>query len=288
MIGRQTLNAPSDAIASILGVIGISRELSSGISASRFAEPLFEALGAREVSSLDASDYEGASIVHDLNKPLPKALANRFSLVFDGGSLEHVFNIPQAFKNCMEMVCIEGHFIQVSPANNYTGHGFWQFCPELMYRIFSPKNGFDIKTILIHEHTMQTTAKGYPSASFGTWYKAGDPASHRNRIGLMNDKRTFVCTIARRVNYVSIFTRFPQQSDYVRAWDKAKNVSRAKTPPYEIGSTSSPQLSVRQLIPQPLKSLMRSARDAIKLKLGLFDRRYYRRISDDDITHGRL
>ena len=104
-----------------------------------------------QVSSVDASDYERATHIHDFNQPLPASLANRFSVVHDGGTIEHVFNIPQAFKNCMEMVRVGGHFIQVNVANNYMGHGFWQFCPELIYRIFSRENGFQIKAVLMHE-----------------------------------------------------------------------------------------------------------------------------------------
>ena len=119
-IGRQVVGGPPDVIASILGVIGISRKQACGALQGRFAEPLFALFGARQVSSIDASNYEGASFIQDLNQPLPTSLTNRFSLVHDGGTIEHVFNVPQAFKNCMEMVRIGGHFIQVNCANNYT------------------------------------------------------------------------------------------------------------------------------------------------------------------------
>jgi hypothetical protein len=69
----------------------------------------------------------------------------QFSVVYGAETIEHVFNILQAFKNCMEMVCVSGHF---NVANNYMGHGFWQFGPELIYRIFSRENGFQIKAVL--------------------------------------------------------------------------------------------------------------------------------------------
>src|ERR1039458_2926109 len=76
-----------------------------------FAEPFFSAFGARQVHSLDASAFEGADFVHDLNCPVEENLKQRFDLVFDGGTLEHVFNLPTAQKNCMEMLCENGCFI---------------------------------------------------------------------------------------------------------------------------------------------------------------------------------
>src|SRR5439155_26296377 len=68
-----------------------------------YAEPLFRALGAKEVVSLDASKYQGSSFEHDMNLPIPEKFQQQFDVVYDGGSIEHVFNAPQALKNCMQM-----------------------------------------------------------------------------------------------------------------------------------------------------------------------------------------
>jgi uncharacterized protein with PIN domain len=198
---------------------------------------------------VDASDYEQATHIHDFNQPLPTSLANRFSVVHDGGTIEHVFNIPQAFKNCMEMVRVSGHFIQVNEANNYMGHGFWQFCPELIYRIFSGENGFQIKAVLLHD---------------GRWYKVDDPAVHHCRVELMNDRPTYICAIAQRVEDRRIFARFPQQSDYVEAWKQTRE------PRHETRS-SPPRFSIRRMIPRPIKKLVRWGRHAVKTS-GPFDR----------------
>jgi hypothetical protein len=268
-VGRQTVNGPPDAIASILSAIGTPHEQTSAIVEGQFAEPLFALLGAGQVSSVDASDYERATHIHDFNQPLPASLANRFSVVHDGGTIEHVFNIPQAFKNCMEMVRVGGHFIQVNAANNYMGHGFWQFCPELIYRIFSRENGFQVNAVLMHE----------PSASSGAWYKVEDPVAHRCRVELINDRPTYICTIAQRVEDRRIFARFPQQSDYVEAWKR----TRKPRPEFSIQRGG-----IRRMIPRPIKNLVRWGRDVVKKKPGSFDRPYYRRISGDDVVRGRI
>ena len=38
-----------------------------------------------------------------------------------------------------------------------------------------------------------------PGALFGTWYKVEDPAADHSRVERINDKQTYICTIAQRV-----------------------------------------------------------------------------------------
>jgi hypothetical protein len=194
MLGRQKISMPMSDVADILSKVGISRDALGTLKWGDYAEPIFQLFGARRISSLDASGYENPTHVHDLNNPIPEDMRDRFSVVFDGGTLEHIFNIPQALKNCMEMLRLGGHFIQVNNANNYMGHGSWQFCPELMYRVFSPENGFSIKAVLLHE-PLDAKAKAAPpgawhGTSFGNWYAVRDPKVVRSRVELTNSKPT--------------------------------------------------------------------------------------------------
>jgi len=151
MIGRQTINEAPAEFAPLLSVVGVPSGALSTLSKGEFAERLFQLLGAKNVRSLDVSDYEQPTDIYDLIEPLPQYLSKMFSVVHDGGSIEHVFNVVQAFKNGMEMVKVGGHFIQVNVANNFMGHGFWQWSPELIYRAFSPENGFNIRGVFLHE-----------------------------------------------------------------------------------------------------------------------------------------
>jgi hypothetical protein len=280
MVGRQVVDlTDTDVITSALSTIGIPREqifaaLQGKVEERAPAEPLFSLLGARQVSSVDASDYEGATYIHDFNQSLPAALAGQFSVVHDGGTIEHVFNIPQAFKNCMEMLRVGGHFIQVNVANNYMGHGFWQFCPELIYRIFSRENGFQIKAVLMNVHAMHGGG-----ASLGRWYKVEDPAKHHCRAELINHRPTYICTIAQRVEDKRIFATFPQQSDYVETW------KRTQERRHEIDWKSPTVFSIRRMIPRPVKKLIRWSLNAVS---GPFDRPYYQRVSDQDVVLGRI
>ena len=64
--------------------------------------------------------------------------AGQFDVVYDGGTLEHVFNFPVALRNAMELLRPGGRLFTIHTcANNLCGHGFYQFSRELFYRTLS-------------------------------------------------------------------------------------------------------------------------------------------------------
>jgi len=209
-IGRQIFFSDAAVMARVFSALGITENADDFVRNTnyRFGEPYLRLLGARSITSFDYSPYEEATTVHDMNLPIPDSLRERFTVVHDGGTLEHVFNVPQALKNCMEMVQVGGHFMQVSPANNYLGHGFWQFSPELIFRALVPANGFEIRTVLLHE-----VVRG------GEWYAVTDPDQVKSRVELCNSNQTYILTLARRIGTPEVFASSPQQSDYVALWE---------------------------------------------------------------------
>src|SRR5581483_8102017 len=119
-----------------------------------YADRFFaEFLGVEKVETLDYSNYEGASLVHDMNRPVDEGLHQRFDTVIEAGSPEHVFQFPTAVRNLMMMTRPGGRIFMTTVANNLCGHGFYQFSPELIYRIFSPENGFERPTVVLLEGT---------------------------------------------------------------------------------------------------------------------------------------
>ncbi len=94
-------------------------------------ETFFRLIGVSDVHILDVSAYEGATLIHDLNRPVPAALHGKFDLIIDGGTLEHVFDIRQALANIALMLAPGGRVIHISPTNNYANHGFYQLSPTL-------------------------------------------------------------------------------------------------------------------------------------------------------------
>lgn len=208
MLGRQFFYPDALELAHMLEVQQQHVSASDLLAQSGgWADTFFRLLGAHSVDSMDASGFEGASMVHDLNHPVDASLHGRFSMIFDGGTLEHVFHFPQAIENCMNMLHIGGSFIQIAPANNFMGHGFYQFSPELLYQVLSTANGFDIVVMLLQEDV-----RG------GRSYVVASPSVVRKRVQLTNPVPTYLCTIARRVKITPLFAVPPRQTDYVDAW----------------------------------------------------------------------
>jgi hypothetical protein len=207
-LGRQDLNVYPAKMVKVLERAGLpGTAFQAGSKETQYAEPLFHALGAGKASALDASDFEGAEFVHDLNKPVRPDLHERFDVVYDGGTLEHVFNFPVALQSCMEMVKVGGRLMIHSIANNWCGHGFYQFSPELFYRAFSPENGFEVERMIVH-------AVG----PYGRWFEVVDPNAIRARVECLTFYPLHLLVQARRTKAVPIFAIAPQQSDYSPRW----------------------------------------------------------------------
>jgi len=101
------------------------------------------------VDALDLSDYQGATILQDLNSPVPLELKNRFDLIVESGTLEHIMDFKQAAESLGEMTKIGGYLAIITPTNGYVGHGFFQINPDFFYSFFSPENGFEVVTCLM-------------------------------------------------------------------------------------------------------------------------------------------
>lgn len=179
------------------------------------------ALGAQSVTACDASAYEGASLIHDLNLPIPAEWEQQYDVVIDGGTLEHVFHFPVAISNCMRLLKPGGHLVLLTPANNYFGHGFYQFSPELFYRVLAEENGFRVERMLAIEDGLgQSSLFGvkYDFAITGRPYAVRDSAVIRRRVTLVNRNPTALYVLARKTAHVMPFRTLPQQSFFVEQW----------------------------------------------------------------------
>jgi hypothetical protein len=101
-----------------------------GVQTLRGAPDPFVAMGLGPVESIDVSDFEGCTHLFDLNATeLPPGLRERYSLVYDGGTLEHVFDTRAALGNIFGLLRTDGVVVHASPVNGWVEHGFYQFSP---------------------------------------------------------------------------------------------------------------------------------------------------------------
>jgi len=220
-----------------------------------YTEPFWGMLGAKNLATIDASDFEGATHVHDMNQPIPTEWKEGFDVVCDVGTLEHVFNFPTAIRNCMEMVKHGGAFFAQTPANNYLGHGFYQFSPELFFRVLSPQNGFKVEHCVAVEQGPRRR-----------WFSVSDPELARARVTLINTFPVILFVWAKRVEIKPLFQMTPQQSDYAAAW--AQSAATAKQ------GTSSKAQPLERLKHIMLDSTPRLARVLDSLRFSRFNRKF--------------
>ncbi len=107
------------------------------IQADGYSETLFDALGFKDIETLDVLDYEldpeRGGIIHDLNKPIGPELEEQFDFIFDGGTSEHVLNVITSLENIYRMLKPGGRVLGVHPLNGWPAHGIYQFTSELVY-----------------------------------------------------------------------------------------------------------------------------------------------------------
>lgn len=161
--------------------------------------------GSSAVHSFDNSGYEDATHIHDFNRPLPESYHGKYDTVIDAGSLEHIYDVRTAVENFAKMLRPGGRIIHINPANNFCGHGFYQFSPEFFFSVYSKETGFS--------HTEVYLAR---ISNLRHWFKVKKPA---------NGKRAEIFSNLPIINLVSsqkMASEPPnmsiQQSDYVHLW----------------------------------------------------------------------
>lgn len=111
----------------------------------------FRLLGCERVESSDVSDWEGADHILDLNLPVPAELHGRFATVFEAGTIQHVFDLPQVFANLHALVQEGGRVIHgMAPSTNHVDHGFYMFSPTLFHDFYTA-NGWRIEACYFFE-----------------------------------------------------------------------------------------------------------------------------------------
>jgi hypothetical protein len=170
-------------------------------------ELLKDCFGSSMVDSIDVSNFEGASIIHDMNIEIPSELKGKYDTVIDGGTIEHVYNIPQALDNASYLCKPGGQILHMLPANNQCGHGFWQMSPELFFSLYTDTNGYtDVDVFL-----------GRPSSP-RYFYKVIRPENGK-RVNIYSNDEVAIYT--RSIKKEAEFSHKKiYQSDYLYLWNK--------------------------------------------------------------------
>ena len=172
---------------------------------------------ANSVKSIDNSSFEGADIIHDMNKPMEN-LNEKFDTVIDFGTSEHIFDVAQNLNNISKLCKINGIILHSLPANNNCGHGFWQFSPELFFSLYSENNGFlETEIFIFNTHNKYE------------WWKV-EKQKLGERLEINSDSPLYI--LVKTIKKSEVQNKNVQQSDYVERWNdnsiNYKNVKKKK------------------------------------------------------------
>ncbi|QWD74557.1 hypothetical protein FD961_01635 [Polynucleobacter sp. TSB-Sco08W16] len=208
-IGRQSLLIDEQEFEDIF------RKKKNYIDDKYCEEMLQKNLSASQVDSLDNSKYENATFIHDMNTDIPLSMHNQYNTVIDAGSLEHIFNVSQAIKNCSQLLKEGGQVIHILPANNFCGHGFWQFSPELFFSLYSENNGYEDLFVFLVDLTNPYK-----------WYRIKKP-NFGDRLNISSSNQMCIFVSARLKSKTFKHDNI-QQSDYVYRWNNKEELRKTE------------------------------------------------------------
>jgi len=155
-IGCADYNDTNDSISRTVSKLFLSDELYKSIKADKayLNHKLHKTAISRLVSCFGYSKYYESDInsrgdyVFDLNKGIDEKFQKKFDLIYDNGTLEHIFNPIQGLKNMYHLVNDDGLLIHSQGIGDQTDHGYWTFNPGLLLDFYN-KNGGEVLGIYI-------------------------------------------------------------------------------------------------------------------------------------------
>lgn len=236
-LGKQSLYVNADQLPSVaqqfgfeIDISGIARDENGEYISGTYDDTVFfSKLGFTTIRSLDASNYEGADIIHDLNRPIPDTLSGTFDFIYDGGTLEHVFDFPQCLKNIYDLLRVGGVIVHAQASHNHVDHGFYMYSPTVFWDYYN-SNGFEILKSYIFEYERQHnpyTAKDW------LIYKYEPGAIQHLDSGGWGRRQLGIWFVARKLED-STSDVVPQQGIYLKTWEQVPIYN-----PYEKAQTQS-------------------------------------------------
>ncbi len=187
VLGKQTIATPLSKILSIFDEQGcginphfdplnikMDKETRLRGEDSIDDADFFRLFGDVVYDSMDVTSYEGATIIHDLNYPIPPELEGKFDFIVDGGTFDHLCDIKTAFANVVKMLKPGGRIFQWNAASNYANAGYLSFSADFFYDYYSLNKFEECRTYFaeswdisapnwfIYEFLPQNEAERYP------------------------------------------------------------------------------------------------------------------------------
>lgn len=217
MLGRQSLKVrrgQRPLFKQALRAAGLPLRYSHYQEEDGFSETFFERIGYPIMQSMNASTYEGCDIAQDFSDPIGNDLRGRFDDGIDHGTIDHVFNTPQALDNVFHMLKDDGVVTSFNRMTGWAGHGFYQICLELVWRYWQ-----DTRRCAVETCAAVCIDPSHETIDVADTGKGGAHFRSRSLTG-----RWYLFYIIRKLSGANDAENISktQQSDYAVTWQKAK------------------------------------------------------------------
>ena len=186
-LGRQGIHIPPNVLDFFFDKYKLSNLKNRNYTG--FCESFLHDIGFESIDSIDNSNYEGCTIIHNMNIPIPNDL-KKYDFIFDGGTTEHIFNAPQVCENIINLLNIGGIFLSVNVNNNFSGHGIYQFSPEFYLSTFSKKYGMEVQELYIAK----------TNSGIDNWINVNSYQGFRNVKKFEGNQEVYIIAIIKKIS----------------------------------------------------------------------------------------
>ena len=230
------------SMSEILGLLRFDKVLS--ILPSDYCENILRQFNFSQTDSIDASMQLNATITHNINTPYKSD--NRYQYIYDVGTIQKLFHIPQAFENIINLLDVDGIFCSIIVNSNSSGNGFYKVTPQLFMSSFSEDYGMKIEAIyLANNNSIIDNWIHLSSHEYEYGYTASNQTRYKSLLG-----HDYMITIARKVsNTRKSLLKFPPKVS-----SKTRDVSRS--------NDASPNFD-NMLLRLDMSSLLKCSRESV-------------------------
>ena len=163
MIGRQLTQLTPDDVGALLRRYGIQqREVAfeidtvnthvgnSKVGPFVMDRSFFAAFSECLVEALDITDYEGAEVIHDMSTPVPPRLYEQYDFIFDGSSIDNIFDVATAIRNLHLMLKPGGRMVLINYSNSHPT-AYTKLSPDWYMDWFSFQEYADARVLVAEE-----------------------------------------------------------------------------------------------------------------------------------------
>jgi SAM-dependent methyltransferase len=155
-IGRQTIHITPEHLKIFLEQQGLPapppEKIAIDVSTShatmnRFVDDktFFGSFSSAQLNALDHSDFEGADIVCDLNRPVPPALEEQFDFIYNGSVLDNVWDPATGMRNMTRLLKPGGRIVHLEHGTRVNGP-YLTFPPDWFHDYYAINHFADCKT----------------------------------------------------------------------------------------------------------------------------------------------